>query len=291
MKLIATLSSIDNLEEVLSLSDGIVVYTSDFSSFKDNGFNKNEIVGIINKVNKPVFINLEFMLEDDRIDEFTSYINFFKQYNPYFIVSDLGSFQILKENGLAQNTIYNPNTLVTNTYDLGFYLNQEMSIQISEEIMLKDQIKMINSYPNRVCKQLFGYHLMFHSKRHLISLYQEFLGKKFNIDNENSYLIEQTRQDKYHIVETKLGTSLYRPYVLDNSLELPILKNLQFGFIDDHFVKYNDYIQILKSYNLANQNMIELEKVKELIISLGYLIEDGFKYEDTIYQKELISCQ
>lgn len=291
MKLIATLSSINNLLEVLSLSDGIVVYTSDFSSFRDNGFNKEEIVNIIKKSNRSVFINLEFMLEDEKIDEFTSYINFFREYNPYYIVSDLGAFQILKENGLAQNTIYNPNTLVTNSYDLGFYLSQGMNIQISEEITLKDQIKMIDKYPNKVCKQLFGYHLMFHSKRHLISLYQEFLGKNFDLDNENSFLIEQTRHDKYHIIETKFGTALYRPYVLDNSKELEMLKNLHFGFIDDHFIKYEDYIQILKMFNLVKENKLDSSEVSKLIVSLGYTYEDGFKYEDTIYQKELIACQ
>ncbi len=291
MKLIATLSKKENLEEVLSLSDGIVVYSSDFSSFKDNGFSKNDIAEIIVNSNKPVFINIEFMLEDEQIEDITNYINFFKQYNPYFIFSDLGVFQILKENGLEHNAIYNPNTLVTNTIDLSFYLNYNMSVQISEEIVLKDQIKMINLYPNMVSKQLFGYHLMFHSKRHLISLYQEFLGKSFEIDNENSYLIEQTRHDKYHIIETKYGTALYRPYVLDNSGDLSSLNNLKFGFVDDHFIKYEDYIIILKMYNQVIANEIDCTKLKEKVISLGYKIEDGFKFEDTIYQKELIACQ
>lgn len=291
MQLIATLNSLEHKEEILSLVDGIVVYSSDFSSFKKLGLTKDEIIKLIQSTDKKVIIDVSFMLENKEIDSVTAYLKAFIPYNCDFLCSDLGIVQILSELKMESRAIYDPNTLITNSYDLGFYLKYAGSAIISEEITLNDQIKMINMYPNNVTKRLFGYHLMFHSKRYLISMYFKFLNKDYCIDNDNSYLIEQTRHDKYHIVESKRGTGLFRPYILDNILELSDLNDLKYGIIDSLFINDDIYIKILNIYRLALDGKITPLAAKSLINELNLTIEDGFKYEDTIYQKELIKCQ
>ncbi len=289
MKLIATLNNIDSLDEILKLTDGLVVYSSDFSSFSNFCFSTSEIKKVISlSCGKDVIIDISFMLENEEIDKVTNFILQFKDDNVKFMFCDLGIFQILKELELEDRAIYNPNTLITNSYDLGFYLNENMMVKISEEITLKDQIKMINLYKNKTIKTIFGYHLMFHSKRYLISLYKEFLNKDFTIDNENSYLIEQTRKDKYHIVESKRGTSLYRPYILDNTLEFNDLKNLAYGIIDSQFISNDTYLKVLNIYHLLSKEEISCDFANQLISNLDLNILDGFKYEDTIYQRELM---
>lgn len=49
MQLIATLNNLERKEEILSLADGVVVYSSDFSSFNTLGLNKEEIINLINQ--------------------------------------------------------------------------------------------------------------------------------------------------------------------------------------------------------------------------------------------------
>ncbi|MBS1476865.1 MAG: hypothetical protein HP024_02830 [Acholeplasmatales bacterium] len=291
MQLIATLRNLERKEEILSLVDGVVVYSSDFSSFKILGLNKNEIIDLIKSTDKRVIIDLSFMLENEEIEAITDYALAFKPYNCDFICSDLGVLEILDENGMSSRAIYDPNTLITNSYDLGFYLRFASSAKISEEITLKDQLNMINKYPNKATKLLFCYHLMFHSKRHLISMYLKFLGKSYNIDNESSYLIEQTRNDKYHIIESNRGIALFRPYLLDSSAELLSLNNLKYGIVNSLFLDDELLIKVLSIYRMVLDKMISELEAKVLISNLGLEINDGFKYEDTIYQKELIKCQ
>lgn len=292
MKLIGSLNNIDSLDEILKLTDGLVVYSSDFSSFSNFSFSSSEIKYIISKSqNKDIIIDISFMLENEEINDITNFILNFKDDNVKFMFSDLGVFQILKELNLLDKAIYNPNTLITNSSDLEFYVNENMNVKISEEIILNDQIKMINSFKNKTVKTLFGYHLMFHSKRYLISLYKDFLNKDFNIDNENSYLIEQTRHDKYHIIETKRGTALYRPYIIDNTYEFNQLENLGYGILDSHFLDNDTYLKVLNIYHLLSKGKISPKEANKLILNLNLNIENGFKYEDTIYQKELIKCQ
>ena len=241
--------------------------------------------------NKKVIIDISFMLENEEISQITAFISFFKEYNCDFICSDLGVVQIFIDLEMQKRVIYDPNTLITNSYDLGFYLKFIDSAKISEEITLNDQLKMINMYPNRATKLLFGYHLMFHSKRHLISMYLKFLNKKQEIVNNESYLIEQTRHDKYHIIETERGTALFRPYIINNSSELLSLTNLKYGIVSSLFIDNETYIKVLNIYRLIIDNKINEEEGSLLISKLGLNIEDGFKFEDTIYQKELIKCQ
>ena len=291
MQLIATLNNLERKEEILSLVDGVVVYSSDFSSFKTLGLNKEEIINLINSTNKKVIIDLSFMLENEEISKITEFITSFKNYNCEFLCSDLGVVQILKELEMQKRVIYDPNTLITNSYDLGFYLKYVDSAKISEEITLNDQLKMINMYPGHTTKLLFGYHLMFHSKRHLISMYLKFLNKNHQIDNNNSYLIEQTRHDKYHIIESQRGTALFRPYIINNSSELLSLKNLKYGIVSSLFLDNETYIKVLNIYRLIIDNKITEDEGTLLISKLGLNIEDGFKFQDTIYQKELIKCQ
>lgn len=52
MQLIATLNNLERKEEILSLADGVVVYSSDFSSFNTLGLNKEEIINLIKSTNK-----------------------------------------------------------------------------------------------------------------------------------------------------------------------------------------------------------------------------------------------
>ena len=232
------------------------------------------------------------MLENHEIESIEKYILSFKDDKVYFIYSDLGIFQILRENDMLDYGIYNPNTLITNDFDMNFYTDLGThGVNLSLEITIEDQKTMLNNKRGHVMMQVFGYHLMFHSKRHLVSLYKEFLGKDYNVDNYHSYLIEQTRKDKYHIFESKRGTSLFRPYVLSYLENLNDLENLDYAYLDNMFIDFDTYLTVLKAYyNFINYN-IDLNQALDIINSLNLEINDGFKYEDTVYQKEAISCK
>ena len=86
MQLIATLNNLERKEEILSLADGVVVYSSDFSSFNTLGLNKEEIINLINSTNKKVIIDISFMLS---VTAFRSsvFVSFSYQYLCFFQLS------------------------------------------------------------------------------------------------------------------------------------------------------------------------------------------------------------
>ncbi len=290
MELIGAIYDASTISKILPFVDGIVVYSSDFSSFSMNGLKKDEILEIVKSTTKEVYINLEFMFEDEEETALTSFITTFTPYgNVSFIVSDLGVFQILKEHNKANKTIYNPNTLITNEFDLNFYhMVGAKAAALSLEITLEDQVKILDKKEGKAFMEVFGYHLMFHSKRKLISLYQEFIGSNVEIDNKNSYLIEQTRDDKYHIYESSRGTGLFRPYVTSYFDSLDKLSKLDYAFISNLFISEDEYLIILKIFNDYKKGLISKDEGILFLNKLDLKYEDGFKYQDTIYQKEKV---
>ena len=285
--LIVSLKEINELNKLYNLVDGIVVYTSDFSSFYNKAYNLDEIIDIYNKKkNLMMFIDLEQMMENKDIDKLSNYLDKIKELDLYYLYSDLGVHQLLKEKGIENRGIYNPSTLITNEYDLAFYLNQHMlSAAISLEIPVSDMVTISKANNNNLWLKAFGYHQMFHSKRHLIDLYLKHKNINHEIDNMNSYLREQKREELYHIYQSNKGTILFRSYVI-NLLDSIKVINPKFVFLDNIFIDSIKFLNIVEIFNKYINNQIELDEASRKINEMNFNISDGFKYKDTVYQKE-----
>lgn len=285
--LIVSLSNINDLEYLNNLADGIVVYTNDYSSVYNKAFSTDEIKEIYNnKGDLKLFIDLSIMCENKDIEDISNFIDEFKGLDVYFYYIDLGVHQLLKEKGLESRGVFNPSTLITNSYDANFYLRQNMlAVQVSNEITVLDQAKISESAKGNIWLKSFGYMQMFHSKRHLISLYEDHKGKKIERNNYESYLREAKRNDFYHIFESKRGTLLFRHYVINYLNELDVIKP-KYIFLDNIFIKDDVFRNVVKIYSDYLRNIISKDSANELISSLDLMIEDGFKFRDTVYKKE-----
>lgn len=285
--LIVSLSNINDLEYLNNLADGIVVYTNDFSCVYNKAFSLEEIKEIYEKKgNLKLFIDLSIMCENKDINDISCFIDEFKTLDVYFYYIDLGVHQLLKEKGLENRGVFNPSTLITNSNDAKFYLRQNMlAVQVSNEITVSDQAKISESCNSNIWLKSFGYMQMFHSKRHLISLYEEHSGKKIEKNNYESYLREAKRNDFYHIFESNRGTLLFRHYVINYLNELDLIKP-NYIFLDNIFIKDDVFKLVVKIYSDFLNEKISKEEANSLISELDLQIEDGFKFKDTVYKKE-----
>ncbi len=285
--LIASLENISDLDFYNTYANGIVVYTNDFSSFYNKAYDLKEIREIYKlKKDLMMFVDVSQMMENKDILKLSSFVDNLKDLDIYYYFCDLGVFQLLKEKGLANRAVYNPSTLLTNHYDVSFYLNQGMrSCQVSNEIPVEDVKTISKLNGNHIFLKAFGYHQMFHSKRNLISLYKEHMNLDFDIDNQNMYLREQKREDLYHIYQGNHGTLLFRSYVI-NYLDCLKSINPEFIFLDNIFINRDMFKEVLKNYSLYINDNITLEKALNNIGNLSLDIQDGFKFNDTVYQKE-----
>ena len=93
--------------------------------------------------NKELFISLKPLLHNSQIESLTISFKLIKDlYYSGVIVGDRGYYYLLKELGI-KNIIYNPETLLTNVFDVNEVFRSGMSgAVIAKEISLKDLKKL-----------------------------------------------------------------------------------------------------------------------------------------------------
>lgn len=288
MKMFASIKSFSHFKAIENYIDGVVVSNHRFSPVHNKSFEIEEILEIIkyaNEKNISVVLDITMMLTNKDMSELEVFIKNFINTNLLFLYSDLGVYTLLKKYYIENRGIYDPKTMITNSYDLNLYLSCNMfACSLSLEIPLSDVLKINDLKNGNIWYKVFGKHQMFHSKRKLISTYSKFLSKDITINNDNSYLVEETRDDKYPIVENEHGTILYRSYVFSALKEIDVIKKLDYLFLDSQLLDENIFNESLKIYyDVLNGNM----KLDNGLIRLNELnhILDGFMYEDTVYVK------
>ncbi|MDE5546493.1 MAG: U32 family peptidase, partial [Anaeroplasmataceae bacterium] len=200
-----------------------------------------------------------------------------------YYITDLGLAHILKEFGLIGRTIYDPITMITNSLDAREFMEYGFkAIGLSNEITLKDTKQIIEKTGINAFMQVFGYRLMLSTRRTLISLYQEKIQTKFQM--EHLKIEEATRLDSYPIVETKKGTKIYRSYLISLLNEIDDFP-LEYAYLESFGLDENIFREVLKLYYEVKSGKNKEEALAALD-SLNLSIEEGFSYQDSVYMKE-----
>lgn len=235
-------------------------------------FSKKAIQDVINLGIKPI-LNFYCLLNPKQLEEKIVALLEFQEMDCLFYVTDLGLAYHLKKLGLEQRVIYDPTTMITNTLDAKEYaLKNFLAVGISNEIPLRDAILIAKEVPSFY--QLFGYRLMFYSARRLISLY----GDKNKIPYSNGFyeLKEASRDEHFLVKQDDNGTIVYRGYMIDILKHLDEM-NAAFGYLSSVGMKEEDYKNVVEAY---------LKRDIEKLSKLSLPIQDGFTYQDSVFQKE-----
>ncbi|MEG2799252.1 MAG: peptidase U32 family protein [Erysipelotrichaceae bacterium] len=117
---------------------------------------------------------------------------------------------------MTSKLIYNPDTLITNSMDVSYYLNEGISmVCISKEITLADMIEIGRHNENQVEVTIHGRLNMMHSKRKLLTNYFNHLGIDYEVNAKRTLsLKEVTRKDLMPIIEDDLGTHVFSGFTL-----------------------------------------------------------------------------
>ena len=153
----------------------------------------------------------------------------------------------------------------------------------SSEITCED-VKTISLKNHNIGCVGFGYHPMYQSYRHIIDLYTENL--KIDVKNKESlFLKEWTRDKKYHVLDTESGSVIFRPYVISLFKEFSLLSNIKFFIINTIFIDDDQVNLICELVSDLKNNKIDASIVEKKLEET-FTIEDGFIYEDSIYNPE-----
>lgn len=279
--LITTPRNIDEAKKLLSLDFeiGFLIGITNISAKHHNNFSLEEIDNLL-ELDKTIILRLDNMLFDEDLAIYLDVINRFSNKVKYY-VNDLGLVELLLENNLKENVIYDSLTMVTNYLDFGIYADMGIdAVGISSEIPFRDVLKMNTM---KGFYQFFGYRQMFVSKREVISLYEEHANLSF--PKKNLSLIEQTRNDIYPCFEDELGCYIYRSYAL-NLLEHLKDANFKYLYLESMLIPWEKYYKIVSLYVMVLNDKLNINAAMEQFKELDIHVEEGFTYKDSVYQKE-----
>lgn len=239
--------------------DAIIVGIPDFSirncntvSLEDLKIWKKEC----DRNNLKLYINFLKLIHEQELEEVEltlSYLKEIKVDGIYF--ADEGILYIAKKLHMESICIYQPETLITNSNDILFYLNEGIqSVSLAHELSL-EEIRKIASKNHSFEILISGYYSILYSRRPLISNYFKAIQKEK--EKEQYTLIESTRTGKMPIMEDENGTYIFSEQPVESYDQLEELKklNIERFRIDSIFFDDQWTIDVLGSY-LEKKNYI-----------------------------------
>ncbi|MDD2575262.1 MAG: U32 family peptidase [Acholeplasmataceae bacterium] len=283
MQYLTTIYKIENSEKLLQQADGLIVGIKNHSTRETSSLSVLEfekITAITANLNKKLYVSFKMMLHEPSVVEFN---NLIKSINdlPFtgYIIGDIGYYYLLKETG--KDIIYNPETLLTNTYDLNTYF--DLGIKgtfISKEVNFDEIKTMLTNKKGQLFMTGHGYLNMFYSRRLLLNSYLDEINKTHDYHHENMRLKEEKRAPLHPIIEDQYGTHVYRSEVTSTLDILDDIDNLDYLVIDSIFHDDDYALDILNLY----KNDLDLNQVSKLQEKYNETWDTGFLYLKTIYK-------
>lgn len=284
MKTLITIYKLDRANDLLQYADGLIVGIKGFSTRETSYLTKEELLALselTKKCDKSLYISLKPMLHNHMIKPLERFLESIKDLSiTGFIIGDIGYYELLNKMGFS-HIIYNPETLLSNTYDLNVYAEYGLDgAFISKEISLSDIKEMIKHKQNKLFMVGHGYLNMFYSRRPLIKNYLETISKDYDYKVDTLKIKEEKRDVFHPIIEDDFGTHVYRSEVTTTLDIIEELKGLDYLLIDTIFHDDDYGIRVLKLY----EHFSEEEKAK-LERDYNETWDTGFLYVNTIYKQ------
>lgn len=193
--------------------------------------------------------------------------------------------------GLTKRLVYQPDTLITNGYDAAFYRRQGcQAVSLAREITLAE-IQGILTHSDGVEMLVHGRFSIMHSRRALLSHYDEFLGgtSRSLHGRMDLSLQEESRMQRMPVVEDENGTHIFSEYTLESFAQIEQLVaagvsrlRIDSIFYDDAWAiaALQDYQRILRQEATPSQ-----VKAKWLANEEAAAYSEGFYYTKTSLMK------
>lgn len=200
---------------------------------------------------------------------------------------DLGVLNIVRENNIQVDLVWHQTHMVTNYNTCNFYYEKGVSSGfLANEITLDEILEIKKRTKMKLMVECFGYPIMSHSRRMLLTNYFKSIGKK----KENRvYHLENMNED-YLLKESSDGASILYGKLINGVKPLfDLVENgIDYVVLDMQEVDKSIGKEVLTTYSNIIRNYASItEKEKDSIINrMNNLIGDStnFFYKRTIYK-------
>ncbi|RRC92134.1 U32 family peptidase [Erysipelotrichaceae bacterium OH741_COT-311] len=261
MELIVTLSSKDILETLKEKKiDGVIVGEAYFANRLNHYFTKEEMLEIhlqCKQLGLKYYVLINRMIEEPDLMLLESYLKTLKTMGVDGIYyNDLAVLHLARKLEMLHLLSFNPDTLMTNKYDVNFYLQQGTnSVVISKEITLEEIIEILDYNPGKCDYIIHGRLNLSYTKRPFIKNYLKHIDSNYGVVYNQRYdLIESTRQGSMPAIENEHGTSVFTEFTLAGFKEMLQMKEKINRFIiDDIFMSQQELFDVLDGYQAVLQ--------------------------------------
>ena len=212
------------------------------------------------------YIEINGYIEDTQLSALKETLKVFDLFKPKGILfADFAVYEILNEIGFRGEKIFAPETILTSSADIGFYLNYVDRCVLAKELTLDEICEIASKYPDKVDVFGLGYALMSVSKRPLVQNYFNEIKRDDKVLNRTDMLMQEEKRPEWMpILEEHLATSTYMPHITYSKKEMPYFKeaNVSHLYCDSLFIEDDDFIALVEDM-MGYKSDIDIETIKE----------------------------
>lgn len=257
--------------------EGYILSINELSAYNDVEYSVDELKEVITKIhqkNKKVYLNARRIFHEDDFELIEEIVKLTIKFNvDYYIYSDFGFYEIMKNLGLEKKLIYQVNTYMTNVFDVNIMLEENYGVVLSTEISYNEIEKIVKDIKGNLYLNAFGYYPIFHSRRKLITNYKKYRKEELNL-NKKFDIVEELRDSHYPIEENHNGTVIYTDGLYYLSCEIYSLNNINPDLKYLIYSKYTteeEYLKIISTYSsLLDDKQVSWDDFKNLTKGLLY---------------------
>lgn len=304
-ELLVTPKSIKNLEELIEAgADAFIIGESAFGLRLAGEFSRDEVkeaLEIAHKHNKKVYVAVNAIFHNEKIDEMTEYVAFLGEIGVDAIVyGDPAVLMAARE--VAPNTLlhWNTETTATSWFTCNYWGRRGAKRAVlARELSLDAVVETKENAEIEIEVQIQGMTCMFQSKRSLIGNYFTYLDRNMDISRDSEsqmYLWDKERGTKYPVYEDCNGTHIMSPNDICMIDELDEFLDAEIDCLKiDGVLKSAEYIvAITKLYRTAIDayinNREDYKNIKGDLYSkvenmqpVNRPLDTGFFFKETVY--------
>ena len=283
MKLLSTLHDPGRLEDILALSDGVVLGEARFGTRLTTAFDPSLMTGMCEtamSLDKDVYIMANRMLEEQDLDAFSAFVRTFAPISSGIIIGDPGAFFIMNTLGSGHKAVYHPGTLLTNSDDFNMFASDgAMGAFVPAEITL-DEIEAIASRKRyRLYMVGHGHLPLFYSRRMLVSNFLDQTGLDPALaGSKDLSIVEEKRDGAMPVIQDSHGTHVFSADVFRTLPHLDTLRSMVDAMVVDTVFKDDAYaLRVLNLYREGTDEASE-EQIRH---DYGETWDDGLLFKGT----------
>lgn len=198
---------------------------------------------------------------------------------------DLGILNLVIDNKINLDLVWHQTHMVTNYNTCNYYNSKGVSYAyVANEITLDEILEIKEKTNMKLLVEVFGYPIVSHSRRCLLSNYLKTIGK----DKEDRTYTLSEKDSLLRIRETKDGASILNGKLTNGTKPLfDLINKIDYLVLDMQEVDKELSLKVIDKYNYILNNIDSINEIEkeEIINDMNNLIGDNtnFFYKKTIY--------